>query len=90
MQIFTKIINKTQIINIDDNEENKIKKLNELLEEITNFNRNFFWLKSCGKVLKPTTILKHETNVELCFKPISYQKLYVEKSTIFNNNIYQT
>ena len=45
MQIFTKIINKNHIIHIDDNEENKIDKLNELLEEITNFNRNFFWLK---------------------------------------------
>ena len=89
MQIFTKIINKTHILNIDDNEENKIDKLNELLEERTNFNRNFFWLKSGGRVLKPSTILKDETNVELCFKPISYQKLYVENNIVFNipNNI---
>lgn len=89
MQIFIKIINKTHVIHIDNNEEKKIDKLNELLEEITNFNRNFFWLKSSGQVIKPSTILKNETNVELCFKPISYQKLYVENNIVFNipNNI---
>ena len=89
MQIFTKIINKNHIIHIDDNEENKIDKLNELLEEITNFNRNFFWLKSSGIVLNPSTILKNESNVDLCFKPMSYQKLYIENTIIYNipNNI---
>ena len=42
MQLFIKINNKTKVMNIDNNEENKMDKLNELVEELTNFNRNLF------------------------------------------------
>lgn len=89
MQLFIKINNKTQVMNIDNNEENKMDKLNELVEELTHFNRNFFWLKSNGHILNSSTILKNEDNIEILFKTMQYQKLYIETDIVFYipNNI---
>lgn len=83
MQLFAKINSKTNVINVDDNENNKLEKIIEIIEELTNFNRNCFLIKIGGRLINSDMVIHKESNIEVTYKSIPHQKLYVENNVIF-------
>ena len=83
MQIFVKINDKTNVINIDDNTENQYQQLITKLEEKTGFNKNFFKLRTLSKSNIKKEDLYNEISLQLEWTYLLYRNLYINDTEFF-------
>lgn len=84
MQVFVKIHDKTNIININDDEPKKLIKLLSELEIKTGFNRNFFKLRTASKLFLKEEDLYNEITIQLVWNSLLCKKLYIDSFNSFN------
>ena len=80
MQLFVKINDKTNTIQIDNDIEDKYEKLQEIIEEKIDLNRIFFSIRSPSKIITKTEDLRDEITLELSWHHISTKKLYMSNN----------